>query len=119
MTLDCALPKQGGCPYHERGASVALKESIPGVTKGLPRGQKETPPPELPEGAFGIPPGTTQIQLEPDVCKELTNKLTWAIGSTYRTRYSGKRNPVRDYAWRIAQAIIKSHGFPTHIAKEL
>lgn len=43
--------------------------------------------------------------------KELCNKLSWAIGSGYQKRYSGKNTDVANYARMCAQAIIRDHGY--------
>ena len=51
-------------------------------------------------------------QAQSDAFKELINKLSWAIGSTYKKRYSGKSCEVTDYARMCAHAILRDHGYP-------
>lgn len=68
---------------------------------------------------LGIPPAEAQPQLQTDSYKELINKLSWVLGSTFRVNYSNKRSPARIVAQRIAAAVIKECGYPKSIAKVL
>lgn len=45
--------------------------------------------------------------------KELTNKVAWVLGSTYRLEYSKRGSDLRDYARMIAHAIVRDHGYLT------
>lgn len=60
---------------------------------------------------FGVAGPTVGPQVQSDVFKELINKLSWAIGSTYKKRYSGKQSDVGDYARMCAHAVIRDHGY--------
>ena len=66
--------------------------------------------------AFGISAGQTLLAFQTDSWKELVNKLSWAIGSTYRIQYGSVNNPSRKYALRIARRILMDHGYPSKIA---
>jgi len=68
-------------------------------------------------GPFGTPAEATHPALQTDVYQEIVNKLAWCLGSVYRVPYSGKRTAVRIYAERIAQAVVRDHGYPVKIAK--
>ncbi len=70
-----------------------------------------------PSSAFGVPAHQTHPALQTDVYQEIVNKLAWCLGSVYRVPYSGKRTAVRIYAERIAQAVVRDHGYPVKIAK--
>jgi len=61
---------------------------------------------------FGVAGATVGPQVQSDVFKELINKLSWSIGSTYKKRYSGKMCEVTDYARMCAHAILRDHGYP-------
>ena len=63
------------------------------------------------EGAFGEFVGDINSEAKLAFIKELTNKLSWVIGSSYKKRYSGKRGPVNDYAARMVKRILKDHGY--------
>lgn len=71
-----------------------------------------------PEGPLGIPASSTQVALQTDVFKELINKLSWTLGSTFRRPYSNRRMKVRQLAVRIATRIIAQEGWPRQIGKE-
>lgn len=75
------------------------------------------PRPE-PPSAFGIPASQTHPTLQTDAYKEIVNKIAWCLGSVYRVPYAGKRTAVRVYAERIAQAVVRDHGYPLKIAKD-
>lgn len=62
--------------------------------------------------AFGVSAGQVGPQAQMDVFKELINKLSWALGSTYKKRYSGRKSPVADYSRMVAHAILRDHGYP-------
>jgi len=79
----------------------------PYATRRIPHGIKgEVIPP------FGSPPGDVSAIIQSDVFKALINKISWAIGSTYKKRYSGKNTDVTNYARMCAHAIIRDHGYP-------
>lgn len=80
----------------------------PFVDAGEPQRSPET---------LGIPAASTFPSLQSDAFKELINKLAWALGSTYRTRYSGTRSPTRVCALKMAQEVMRDQGYPRHIAK--
>jgi len=61
--------------------------------------------------AFGVPPLEVSDQEQYDHVKELQNKLSWAIGSTYRQAYSSRASPVADYVRRVTGAILRDHGY--------
>ena len=77
----------------------------------------------LPEGdlgasePLGIPPNKTQLALQQDVCKELANKIAWALGSVYGRSYANMRTPARAYAWELVKQILRDHGYPEKIGK--
>lgn len=71
----------------------------------------------LVEDPLGIQPGETQLALQTDVCKELVNKISWVLGTTYRKSYSNMRTSARKEAWRIVKQVIKDHGYPDKISK--
>lgn len=50
--------------------------------------------------------------------QELTNKLAWAIGSTYKRTYHSKKGPVRDFAWELTKRIVGYQGLPDHHLKQ-
>lgn len=80
----------------------------PYTTRRTPTGPKgEVIPP------FGVHVSLVDGGAQTEVFKELINKLSWAIGSTYKKRYSGKNTPVADYARMCAHAILRDHGYPT------
>jgi len=76
------------------------------------------PAPKEPEGLLGIPPELTQVALQTDVFKELVNKLSWALGSSYRRSYANSKTRPRQLAIKIATRLILQEGYPQHIQKE-
>jgi len=70
-----------------------------------------------PTSMLGIEAGSTHTALQTDCFKELINKLSWVLGSTYRQPYSGARSTARVYALRMAQAVLRDHGYPSKIGK--
>jgi len=64
---------------------------------------------------LGINVAFTHPQLQTDCFKELINKLSWVLGSTYRKPYSGVRSMARLYALEMAQVVIQEHGYPMKI----
>lgn len=64
---------------------------------------------------FGFPPGSgpgmASGQEQTDCVKELTNKLAWVLGSTYKKTYSSNKGPVHLYAQRIAKGIVRGQGY--------
>lgn len=82
--------------------------------------QHALPPPRVTpdhDHTLGIPTHATQPLLQTDVFKELVNKFAWALGSTYRLTYAGKRSNVRIAAQQLATSIIQAEGYPHSIAK--
>ncbi len=82
--------------------------------------QQHLPAPTPSEGEttrIGIPAHLTQPALQQDVYKELINKLSWAIGSTYRRTYTQRRSNVREAAGRLARDLITEEGYPASIGK--
>jgi len=67
---------------------------------------------------MGIPTSETQPSLQTEAFKELVNKLSWAIGSTFRSSYSSPKSPARELAVRVAKRIMELHGYPRTIARE-
>lgn len=70
----------------------------------------------VPDGAkpdsIGIHVDATTLQFRHDCLKELTNKLSWAIGTFYNAPYSGRQTRVQQYVGRVARAILRDHGYP-------
>lgn len=58
------------------------------------------------------------MALQTDSFKEMVNKLAWALGSTYRVPYGNQSTLAREYALKMAQAVIRDHGYPGKIAVE-
>jgi len=81
---------------------------------------RDTPrlPRPIPQTVFGIPAAEAQPALQTDAYKEIVNKIAWCLGSVYRVPYAGKRTAVRIYAERIAQAVVRDHGYPLKIARD-
>ena len=84
----------------------------------------QTEPPENPSRAvptsadpLGVPSLDTHLALQTDCVKELVNKLSWVLGSTYRVPYANMRTDARQYAWRIVKRVIEDNGYPSKIAK--
>ena len=67
-------------------------------------------------GKLGLDAQDCQPQLATDVFKELVNKISWAVGSTYRQSYSNTRSNVRHVSRLIAVRLITEHGYPASIA---
>jgi len=80
--------------------------------EGLP-GQESN----LVEDALGIPAYEAQLALQTDACKELVNKISWVLGTTYRRNYSNMKTVARAEAWEIVKQIIRNHGYPDKIRK--
>lgn len=81
--------------------------------------RKTAPPgPTDQEELLGIPAGSTQVALQTDMFKELVNKLSWAIGSTYRRSYANNRQRTRQLSIKIATRLIDQEGYPQQIQKE-
>lgn len=66
-------------------------------------------------GSLGYPPGKGEEeasgQEQTDCVKELTNKLAWVLGSTYKRAYSGKKGPVHSFAELAALGIVRAQGY--------
>lgn len=73
--------------------------------------------PGLSSSMMGVSPEDAHAALQMDAFKELINKLSWVLGSTYRVSYSNKTTAARSYALRMAKTILKDHGYPRSIAK--
>jgi len=65
------------------------------------------------EGAFGLFVGDVSGEEQLAFHKELVNKLSWALGSAYKRRYSGKNTDVTLYVQRIVKTILQHHGYKT------
>lgn len=74
-----------------------------------------TPDPGRGPDRLGLDPGETQPLLQQDVFKELVNKFSWAIGTTYRQRYSNTRSLSRLAALKLARTFVLAEGYPQHI----
>ncbi len=72
---------------------------------------------ESPSGGFETPPqthtyldssasGGEASESSPNTFKELTDKLAWAVGSTFACRYC-KRTRARDWAIRAANELME------------
>lgn len=83
------------------------------VQKSLP-----IPPPPDPRPHLGVPVGLTHPALQTDVFKELVNKFSWALGSTYRTPYGNTRTLTRQLALAMATHFLATQGYPAQIAIE-
>ncbi len=70
-----------------------------------------------PVDPLGNNPGDTISDLQTDAFKELINKFSWVLGSTYRKPYSNKGSAARKYALMMAMAVIRDNGYPEHLAK--
>ena len=75
----------------------------------------EPPQPRV-ETVLGVPAAHTDLALQADTFKELINKLSWAIGSTYVRPYSNRHHLSRTEALRLARELFKLHGYPRGIA---
>lgn len=95
------MPGKGSARRSERSASVPSTPFVP-AELGTP---------------LGIPPSEAQAQLTSDSYKELVNKISWVLGSTYRVNYSNRLSVARQVATRVAAALVKECGYPRSIAK--
>jgi len=59
----------------------------------------------------GPGPEEASGQEQTDCVKELTNKLAWVLGSTYKRTYSSKHGPVQDFAKLAALGIVRAQGY--------
>ena len=66
---------------------------------------------------LGLDADLCSFDSQPDILAELTNKISWAIGSTYRSPYRNRSTRVRSRAIDIAGELLDSEGFPRHLAK--
>jgi len=66
---------------------------------------------------LGVHPLDCHTALQTDTFKELVNKFSWVLGSTYRVPYANIRTEARQYALRIVKQVLKDHGYPSKIAK--
>lgn len=115
-SLRCGCPN-GPTAREERSLSVVVD-----TTKKRPSTYDESGAVQLPlneDPPFGVAPGEAHPTLQTDAFKELINKLSWALGSTYRLQYGSTHNPVRKYAQRIAKKVLADHGYPGKIAKSV
>lgn len=72
----------------------------------------------VPVTVMGVPPYDTCPAKQSDVFKELVNKLSWALGSTYRLPYGHVRLLTRQVALEMAKRLIVDHGYPRSILKD-
>lgn len=63
------------------------------------------------EDSFGGWVGEVSGEAQLAFVKELTNKIQWVIGSSYKKKYSAKGGPVAEYSRRVVKAIIRDHGY--------
>lgn len=63
------------------------------------------------EGAFGEFVGNVPAEARLQFIREITNKVSWVLGSAYQKRYSGKNTEVQKYAARVVKAILRDHGY--------
>jgi len=77
----------------------------------------EAPKSETASGLLGIPGRETLVAFQTEVFKELINKLSWALGSTYRRPYSNQRTDVRQLAIAMAKHIVDKQGYPEYMRK--
>jgi len=77
--------------------------------------------PTLPQApsALGVHALDTHPELQTESFKELTNKIAWAIGSTYGRPYNNTRTPARLAAVSAAKVVVAAHGYPRKISKDL
>lgn len=94
----------------EMAGSLEVRPPSSGQVALLPR--------PVPPSSFGIPASQTHPALQTDAYKEIVNKIAWCLGSVYRVPYAGKRTAVRIYAERIAQAVVRDHGYPVKIKRD-
>ena len=64
-----------------------------------------TPADAISSAASGIK-SMTPAKAEDAVLKELVDKLSWAVGSTFKLPY-GRRSGIREWAYRQAQSILE------------
>jgi len=67
--------------------------------------------------ALGIPADQADGDAQADILAELTNKISWAIGSTFRSPYRNRSTRARSRAIDIAGDLLDSEGYPRHLAK--
>lgn len=86
-------------------------------TTAVSRMPEEAPPPRpLPPdpSTLGIPVQDCNPALAAAFYAELTNKLSWALGSTYGRTYHKKTGPVREFAWQLTKRIAQMQGLPEY-----
>ena len=90
-----------------------METNVP-VSPPRPSGPTKIGDPNAPDH-FGYPPGSGEGlasgQEQTDCAKELANKISWVLGSTYRLPYSNKKGPVYRFAQLAALAIIRAQGY--------
>lgn len=73
------------------------------------------PPTPLASDPMGLPGSATILLQQTDAYKELVNKLSWALGSTFQVPYTGNRTVCRTYVRHVVSAILRDHGWPRKI----
>ena len=73
--------------------------------------------PREPGELWGIPAELTDVGRQSDFFAELVNKLSWAVGSTYRVGYKSPKQPLRAEMIKMATRIIMSEGYGKHLEK--
>jgi len=68
-------------------------------------------------GPIGIPAGNTIPAQQTEFFKELVNKISWALGTSYRVRYSSPGAEPRATALALAQRVISELGYGAHLRK--
>jgi len=72
---------------------------------------------EAADGPIGIPVSDTIPAMQTEFFKELINKLAWALGTSYRVRYSSPRAEPRATALILAREVIAELGYGSHLKK--
>jgi len=70
-----------------------------------------------PTEAIGIPVSDTIPSMQTEFFKELINKFAWALGTSYRVRYSSPRAEPRRTAILLAGRVLSDLGYGTHLKK--
>jgi len=99
------LARSRGRPSARRGVA-----SVTTAKKGAQTPKEES-------GLLGIPPSDTIVAFQTEVFKELINKFSWALGSTYRCPYSNQKTDARQLAIAMAKHVVGKQGYPTYMRK--
>lgn len=66
---------------------------------------------------LGIPASETVPSQQTEFFKELVNKLSWALGTSYRVSYNRPREEPRATALSMATAVLADFGYGAHLRK--